>query len=262
MLESLASNTQSAESELWVFCEGAKHANDLEAVMATREVVHSRQWCGSMHVVEREKNLGCANSIIAGIEAVLEKHDRIIVLEDDLVVSPHFLAFMNEGLERYSDEPRVMQIAGYMFPVETSAARDAFLLPFTNSWGWATWRDSWVSGFDRDLGSLKWLDRWWWRKYRFNLYGAYDYRAMLDQYINHQIDAWDIRWYLGTFRKNALTLYPRISLVANEGFAGGTHTGDSRLRVKLGGHPKALVLPGKTEIDRQAFKKIRQFFST
>ena len=33
--------------------------------------------------------------------------------------------------------------AGHMFPVKVKADEDSFFLPFTTSWGWATWKRAW-----------------------------------------------------------------------------------------------------------------------
>jgi hypothetical protein len=233
MLESLARNPELAQSELWIFCEGAKGEGDRQAVGEVRQVIKSRAWAGSVKIVESEKNLGCAGSVMAGIDAVLEQHDRIIVLEDDLIVSPHFLSYMNAGLERYEKVDRMMQVCGYMFPAETRAnGEDVLLLPIVSSWGWATWRRAWRQ-LEVEMESVAWLDQSRWRRYRFDLHGAYPYREMIDQQRRGEIDAWDIRWYLTVFRRNGLAAYPRKSLVINDGFQDGTHVTPARYATLL-----------------------------
>ena len=57
------------------------------------------------------------NSIIAGVTQACEEHGRVIVLEDDLLLSPVALRYFNAALDRYADDPRVMHVSGYMFPV-------------------------------------------------------------------------------------------------------------------------------------------------
>lgn len=42
----------------------------------------------------------------------------MIVLEDDLVVSPYFLKYMNEALDFYEKEEQVISIHGYIYPVK------------------------------------------------------------------------------------------------------------------------------------------------
>ncbi len=109
-LESLTQNEGAEQSELFIFCDGPKRPEDQEGVRQVREVVRSKQWCGNVLIVERESNMGCANSIISGVTEVCEKYGRVIVLEDDLVLSPFFLDYMNKALELYKDNHKDVKI--------------------------------------------------------------------------------------------------------------------------------------------------------
>src|SRR5262249_23316962 len=142
-LEALAANPEARHSTLHVFSDGAKGPEDGAAVAAVRRLVAERPWGGTIQLVERDKNLGLARAVITGVSTVTQQYSRAIVLEDDLIVSSGFLRYMNEALDRYQDNERVMQIAGYLYPIETPAHADALFLPFTTSWGWATWQRAW-----------------------------------------------------------------------------------------------------------------------
>jgi hypothetical protein len=61
-----------------------------------------------------------ALSIIDGVTTIVNKYGRIIVLEYDMVTSQYFLTYMNEALENYADDDRVVSIHGYMYPVKQS----------------------------------------------------------------------------------------------------------------------------------------------
>ena len=51
---------------------------------------------------------------------------------------------------------------------------------------------------------------------------------MLKNQIDGKIDSWAIRWYISTFLKHKLTLYPGVSYVANIGMDdSGIHNGVS-----------------------------------
>ncbi len=229
VLEALARNAELAQSELIIYCEGARNDSEREAVAATRRVVRENARAGSVRIIERERNLGCAASILAGINEVLGVHERIIVLEDDLVVSRYFLEYMNTALERYATAESVLHVSGFMFKDAFTSPGAALFLPLTSSWGWGTWRRAW-GHFDTELRALPWLDQSLFRRFRFDLLGAFPYREMLDQYRRQEIDAWDIRWYLGFFRQSALAIFPSKSLVANIGFDdSGTHSTDQSL---------------------------------
>jgi hypothetical protein len=221
-IESLKACFGYDESAIYVFADGPRTEADIPAVNATRAAV--RELVGPRAVVaEQDKNRGLANSIIAGTTEICERHGRVVVLEDDLVVAPSFLQFLNEGLERFEGEPRVMQVSGHMFDVpELADSREALFLPMTTSWGWATWKRAWDQ-FDPSAHG--------WRELlagdearRFDLGGRYDYCEMLKRQMEGRVDSWAIRWYYSVFAKGGLVLYPPRSLVANSGFDGtGTH---------------------------------------
>jgi len=218
-VKSLLDNAEAAQSSLYIFSDAFRDAKSRHAVAEVRSYIHSIAGFKSVTIIERETNYGLARSIIEGVTQLCDEYGRVIVLEDDLVTSPHFLAFMNDALTRYEHEDRVMQIAGYMFPVDLNIREDALFLPFISSWGWATWQRAWQH-FDAEAKGYKKLskDRDLIRK--FDLGGHYNYFKMLSAQQQGKADSWAIRWYLSIFLRNGLALYPRKTLVKNVGFDG------------------------------------------
>lgn len=251
-LESLAKNKGASESELYIFCDAPKRETDREAVEQVRAVVRSQPWCGTVHIVEQSTNQGCANSIIQGVTRLCQEYGKVIVIEDDLVLSPFFLDYMNRALDTYVDASSVMQISGHMFPVELKAETDAIFLPFTTSWGWATWQRAWKH-FDPEMSGYEILRKDRRLRHQFDLNGAYSYFTMLEAQRNGQIDSWAIRWYLSVFTQKGLTLYPVQSLVGNTGFDGsGTHCHkDSSLKSSISINP-IYVFPTVVTEDRDS----------
>lgn len=224
-LESLSQNEGARESTLFIFCDGPKGTGDEEAVREVRDLVRSRPWCGTVHIIEHSTNRGCANSIISGVTSLCDQHGSVIVVEDDLVLSPFFLDYMNGALNLYRDNDRVMQISGYMFPAELHEETDAVFLPITTSWGWGTWQRAWQH-FDLQMLGYEKLKSNRELRHKFNLNGSYPYFEMVESQIHGKIDSWAIRWYLSTFLMGGLTLHPTRSLVRNIGFdQSGTHCG-------------------------------------
>jgi Glycosyltransferase like family 2 len=222
-IEALLQCPEFAESLLYVFCDGAKKPEDQAAIDETRAVVRSIVG-EKAKMIEAAQNQGLANSIIAGVSKLLDEFDRVIVLEDDLIVSPHFLSYMNVALETYQNESLVMQVSGYMFPIKEMASQtEAMFLPFTASWGWGTWRRAW-DYFDPNATGWEVLKTDAAMKSRFNLNEAYNYFDMLASQMSGEIDSWAIRWYWSVFQNNGCVLYPSISHVDNIGIDGsGTH---------------------------------------
>jgi GT2 family glycosyltransferase len=132
-LAALAANPLAIDSDLIIYADGAKKPEHAASVAQARDVVRGASGFKSVRLIERDRNWGLANSIIAGVSEVCAARDRVIVLEDDLLIAPSFLSFMNAGLDRYADENRVLQISGYMFP-RIPVEAGAVFLPITSTW--------------------------------------------------------------------------------------------------------------------------------
>lgn len=222
-VEALVGNRLASESELFVFSDAAKGETDKRAVEDVRKLLGSVTGFKSVEVIERETNYGLAKSITTGVTQLVNRYGRVIVLEDDLITSPYFLTYMNDALERYKDEPRVMQISGHMFPVKIDIDEDALFLPFTTSWGWGTWRRAWAT-FGQVNNNYHILKNDKSLRKKFDLNGNARYFGMLSDQFNGKIDSWAIQWYANVFVRDGLVLFPRESLIENKGFDGsGTH---------------------------------------
>jgi hypothetical protein len=223
VLAALSENEQATQSDLYVFCDGPKNADDVNLVARVHDVVERPTAFKSVKIQKQKTNKGLANSIIDGVTAMIELHGRVIVVEDDLVTSPFFLRFMNDALETYESEQQVISIHGYMLPVKERLA-ESFFLRGADCWGWATWRRGWTM-FEADGRLL--LQELYKRglQRKFDLDGAYPYVRMLKAQIAGKNDSWAIRWHASAFLKNKLTLYPGRSLVLNIGNdSTGTHS--------------------------------------
>ena len=211
------------ESPIYVFADGPRQSRDIPAIQATRS--EARRLLGDRAVfMERETNAGVDISVIAGVTELCERYGRVVAVEDDLVVSRHFLEFLNAGLTKYENEPRLMQVCGHMFDVPILRdSRDAVFLPMISSWGWATWKRAWDL---YDPAAHGWTERLRDKRERkrFDLDGNFGYATMLSRQMRCAVPAWDIRWYYSLFVRDGLAVYPPQTLVLNEGFDGtGTH---------------------------------------
>lgn len=212
-LSALQANPLAHESELFVFSDGPKHPQDRSAVDAVRRVIEQCEGFGRVSVQEQPTNLGLAQSIIGGVTKLVERYGRIIVVEDDLVVAPGFLSFMNQALSQFLTETRVMQIAGYMFPIPQAVALgDVFFARQAASCGWATWARAWKH-FSANSDELSRQIGLTGRRHEFDLDGTYPYFAHLRKQAEGQLDVWGVRWHASMFLHNGLCLYPTQSLV-------------------------------------------------
>ncbi len=221
-LESLAQNPEFLNSHLFIYCDGARNDTEASQVEETRQLIRNWQHPNKT-IIERDRNWGLANSIIEGVTELCERFGRVIVVEDDLVVSLTFLNYLNSALERYVDEPKIMQVSGYMFPITSDTRTEAILLPITSTWGWATWDRSWKN-FGVAGNEITKLLSDSTRTRAFDLDGSYPYTRRLKQQLKGKTDSWGIQWYLSVFKLDGLVVYPPMTLVENIGHDGsGTH---------------------------------------
>lgn len=227
-LESLRRNALAAESELFVYSDAARDEADREAVAEVRRIIHDALGFKAVHIVERDENQGLARNIIDGVTRVTDQYGRVIVLEDDLVVAPHFLRFMNDALETYKDEPRVGHIQACDFTDDPSLP-DTFLIKFTGSWGWGTWKRAWQHFNPDGKALLAELERRGLTR-EFDFGGKYGFTRMLRRQTEGKNNSWAIRWNASLFLKDILSLNTGRSLVQNTGFDGsGTNCGGGNL---------------------------------
>ena len=220
-LESLMRCDGFAESPVIVYRDGPRSESEAEEVKATGEV--ARTMLGERAEYHfYEVNQGLARSVISGVSDAVARFGRVIVVEDDLLVSPHFLRYMNEGLSLYENDPKVASIHAYLYPTQDPMP-ETFFMRGANCWGWATWARAWAVFNENGIelaNALK--QRQLVRK--FDLDGSYPYYRMLLRQIAGKNSSWAVRWHASAFLADMLTLYPGRTLVENIGMDGsGAH---------------------------------------
>lgn len=240
-LEALEANPLAAQSPLYVFCDGPRlnsTQEEIDLVANVRQVVRSRAWCGSVTIHERPTNLGLADSIREGLDAIFTASERAIVLEDDIVTSPGFLRYMNDALNAYDRRPPVMHITGYL--PETNyqwILPDTFLARYMSCWGWATWRNSWNKVRWNGSDLLKELDRYPGGRRGFDIGGTTNFSQQLEANVRGELRTWAVYWGASIYLAGGLCLFPRRSLVRNI----GTDGSGENFRTDQSGHYDAAL---------------------
>ena len=218
VVDSLRQNPLAEASDLVVFCDAPRTPADVTAVGQVRSYVADIEGFRSVAVQLRENNLGLAGSLTQGISEMLQKWERTIVIEDDVLVSPFFLEYMNAALDLYAADTRVASVQGYCYPV-ASPLPPTFFLRGADCWGWATWRRGWKLYRDdaaqlyKELVTADLVTD-------FDYQGSFRFSKALEQQANGATNSWAIRWYASAFLANALSLYPGRSLTQNIGMDG------------------------------------------
>lgn len=221
-LKSLQENYYAPDSDLYIFSDGPKDIEAITAVTEVRRLISETKGFRSIRIVSRDNNLGLAKSIISGVTQLCEEFDRIIVLEDDMLLSRYFLRYMNDGLRVYETNEKVASIHGYTYPLNIPLP-ETFFLRGADCWGWGTWRRAWQQ-FEPDGEVLLEQLTNSGQGFEFDSNGTAPNMQMLKNQIAGRVNSWAIRWHAATFLKDMYTLYPGQSLVRNIGLDGsGTH---------------------------------------
>jgi hypothetical protein len=260
MLESLLACPECADSELYVFMDEARNDSEADDVEKVRALFDNLQGFKAIHPYPARMNKGMARSVIDGVTTVLEKHESIIVLEDDLVVAPDFLTFMNAALEAYRDRSDIWSISGYtpnLKEIEQYDKNSVFLVPRAQCWGWATWSDRWET-VDWEVSDFNYLARNKKRRKAFDM-GGNDLFRTLEMEHRERIESWAVRWAYAASKQKMWTVNPMLSKVQNIGLKSSTsHVGwhDERHNVELLGN-KTIIDPNVQPDEKlvQAFKK-------
>jgi len=223
-IRSLAGNELSAQSELYVVSDAAMTDKDISIVRMIREYVNDIDCFKNVTLIARDKNLGSFVSINSAIDTVINEHRKVIFLEDDNIVSPNFLKFMNDCLDFYRDNKTVFSISGYNYPIAVpqSYKHDIYMWSGFSAWGVGLWKDKWanvdwtVEGVGQFLANKSYVRT-------LNNTGEHalfylKYFLMQDKIVT------DILVCLHLVKTNMYSVFPVISKVRNVGHDGrGEH---------------------------------------
>ncbi|TGL90233.1 methyltransferase, TIGR04325 family [Leptospira congkakensis] len=262
VIDSLFTNLESSDSDLIIYADYAKNDSHITKVNEVRSYIKSITGFKSIQIIERERNFGLAKSILSGVTDVLKRFETVIVLEDDIVVSPFFLQYMNLGLKKYKDVEKVASIHGYNYPIDTKGLKETFFIKGADCWGWGTWKRVWDQ-FETDGSKLltelednNLLEE-------FNYGGHFKFSEMLKKQIEGKNDSWAVRWYASMFLLNKVTLYPKESLIQNIGLdSSGTHCNDDDFLSPSFSNQRVAYFPDKIENDRVARKRLSEYFES
>lgn len=215
-INALAANFYASDSDLIIFSDGAKYQKDESKVREIRNYLKTIQGFKSVTIHESSTNKGLATSIIQGVSSVLKEYPTAIVLEDDLITSSNFLAYMNQALTYYQGNPKVLSISGFSPIIKGLGDNEVYFTQRSSSWGWACWADRW--------SKIDWTCKFYEEfrinskmKSKFNEMGS-DMSLMLKRQMEGNINSWAVRFCFHQFQYNLYSVHPAVSKVRNVGF--------------------------------------------
>ena len=233
VLDALAKNKEAKDSIIYIYCDGPKidiSQDERKYIFQTREIVKNEVRFKSVKIVYQEQNKGLANSIIDGVTEIMSIHDKVIVLEDDILPEIGFLSYMNSVLTMYENISKIGCVHAWNYTFNQNRIKQStFLLKGADCWGWGTWKRSWQL-FEKDGEKLRneilirnLTDS-------FNRNETHGFLTMLNDQIEGKNNSWAIRWHASLFLQNKYCLHPSIPIVKNIGLDGsGTHCNDEEI---------------------------------
>jgi len=224
-ISALQQNYLAKESELFIFSDGGKNSVAKEKVLEVRHYLKTIEGFKKIEIIESPINKGLANSIISGVTKIINQYGKAIVLEDDLSTTPNFLDYLNQALDVYKEDSKVISICGYGLKIKKPKkyTSEFYLYGRSSSWGWAIWKEEW--------NSIDWEVKDW-SKFKtdkkairgFNYNGS-DMFKMLKSTIEGSGNSWAIRFSYAQFKQKKYSIMPFESFVDNNGFSSaGTNT--------------------------------------
>jgi GT2 family glycosyltransferase len=219
-INSLKSNYLAPESELFVFSDGPRNAEHKEAVLQIRNYLSTVSGFKSITVISREKNYGLGINIIEGTTQIIKQYGKVIVLEDDLLIAPNYLNYINQCLNYYENEKSVFSVTGYTYnlKIRKDYEYDNYFTPRCESLGWGTWSDRWelvdwkLKSFAEFINNKK--------EVKAFEQGGDDLPDMMINFMRGKYDSWAIKWCYSHFINNAVCSYPVISKIQHIGETG------------------------------------------
>ena len=230
VLDALAGNTLAKETDVYAYTCTPRNEKHAPAVESTKEILRSYLDKGafkSYTIVDKDPFRPLGPAMVEAVTEVIAKNGRVIVVEDDIVTSPHYLEFMNQCLDFYEDQPNVFSISGYSPELDflNSVPGDVYLVHRACPWGWGTWKDRWDT-YDWEVP-----------EYKENMYSRSERMALKkwNTDLPMTLDAlfyeegcfdknWEQQFCYYQFRSDRSVVCPKRSLVENIGFDGtGTH---------------------------------------
>ena len=261
MINSLLKNDLIDKSDVYFFCDNYKNITDKEKVHKTIQFINNASGFKLKKIIVRDKNLGMVTNTLTAINSICESHEKFIFLEDDAILSPYFLTFMNACLNYYKNVTKVMGVTGWKYPCGQLTSPDGIIFTrLAESWTWGTWRDRWKMYVRDDSVMSKFNKN---MKYEFNFHNTNLFWRQLVGNKNKRSETWSIYWYAAFFLNNGLCAAPSETLAINTGNDGsGTHIEKNEIYNSKITKKTKFNFNDKIEEDLEYFNKLKVFFNS
>ena len=165
------------------------------------------------------KNLGLVRHVTSSITKVLEKHQYIIVIEDDVKVSESFLENMLAGLTYLRNKHTNGIVSGWS-PAPVPFLRNKWRkTKYAYIWGWSCSREVWKDyNFDLSTENIyECLEK----SQSWRAYSRFQKIQWMSRFIrmqNNPMVTWDVQFFYHCIKNDFLMISPLFTMTGNQGF--------------------------------------------
>lgn len=258
-IEALCRNRLAGYSELHVVSDAPVKAEHELLVKQVRDHARTIRGFHRVHLHFREKNYGAHMSTKRGLEDVFADSDRLIFLEDDIVVADDFLQYINDGLDHYRSDKRIFSIAAYKRPFQTPRfyKHEVFYMENFSPWGFGLWRDRYV---DVDVSDFNRYERLQAEPVLFERLCKEEplFLSILKADSVGRLKALDVRFEYHIHVNRLFSVFPVLARATNTGFdTRGEHCGNAGgfYNVRLNSMPSEVNFNVSVNMDKRIAKR-------
>lgn len=216
-LGSLARNTHAHKTDLYIALDAPLNEHHREGYNKIDKYLETLSGFKAVHIVRRTKNIGATKNTLGSLEDLFEKHDEVILSEDDNYFSPNFLDYTNKGLQLFRNRKDIFAICGYSYPIDIPKKyKDNYwLFQGAPGWGIGLWKNKYKK-VDLRIGSvIKYLKSV--KNILFLIKRARYLLPHLLDIVNKNLIAGDTIFSMYMVNKDMYCVLPTISKVRNYG---------------------------------------------
>jgi len=224
---------ESKVENLYISIDGGSESHTIEMDLFKQYAQKKLSKLQCFNLNHHKDNLGLVRHITGEISNVLNKHQYIIVIEDDVKISINFINNMISGLNIHKRDNLIGVVSGFS-PVHFKYFQNKWRISrYPYIWGWACSKATWQS-YTYDLSEVD-IEQKLLRSKSWNELKPSQKIKRLELFKKAQVkplDTWDSQLVFLSYCMNFINLAPIFSMVGNEGFE------DSRAVHTKGKKPK------------------------
>lgn len=221
-IDNLAKCKEAINSNIYIYIDGPKNINDIKNINEIIKLAKNKKnYFRNLEIIQRNKNYGLRENITKSVSEILDQYSSIIVLEDDIIVSKHFLHYMNSALDYYIKKKKIWHISAFS-PINDYVKKDnIYLSQLMYCWGWGTWKNRWKKFSANEDLLIKKLDSNLIKGLNFD--NTHDSYSQIISNKKKTMNTWAVFWYTSIYLNNGLCINPYTSLSKNIGLDGSGH---------------------------------------